>query len=111
MQAAARLRVHEAALLSPAPLLGACAVASQSWTGVPVAVAPPVTSIHLLSARSVPSPLFQAQLCAPVPLQVKIWIAAPLSVLPPVSSMHLPAAPRIGPAPRYFALTTDGVSR
>ena len=37
----------------------------QSWTGVPLAVAPSVTSIHLLSARSVPSLLLQAQLCAP----------------------------------------------
>ena len=84
---------------------------SQSWICVPLAVPPPVTSMHLPRARSVPSPLFHAQLCALVPLHVQIWIAVPLFVPAPASSMHFPPLPRIGPAPRYFALTTDGVSR
>ena len=65
--------------------------------------------MHLSSARSVPSLLFQAQPCAPVPLHVKIWIVEPLSMAPAL--MHSPAALRIGPAPRYLALTTVGVSR
>src|ERR1019366_8314316 len=84
---------------------------SKSWTRVPLTVAPLVTSMHLPSTRSVPSPLFQVQLCALVPLQAKIWIALPLAVTALASSMHLLAMPRIGPAPRYLALTTEGVSR
>src|SRR5262249_27630977 len=70
-----------------------------------------MTSIHLPRTRSVPSPLFHAQFCALVPLHVQIWIGVPLFALAPASSRHLPPLPRIGVAPRYFALTTDGVSR
>ena len=84
---------------------------SQSWIRVPLPMPPPVTSIHLSKTRSVPSALLHVQLCALEALHAQIWTAVPLFVLPPASSMHLPLSPTIGPAPRYFASTTDGVSR
>jgi hypothetical protein len=66
--------------------------------------------VQTLSERSAPSSLVQVRLCAAVPMQAKSWIAVPFSLFAPASSMHLPVAPRIGPAPRYFAVTTDGLS-
>src|ERR1700730_17482242 len=100
-----RLRWRQRHCWAPVPLQ------SQSWICVPLAVPPPVTSMHLSKIRSVPSPLLHVQLCAVVALHVQIWISAPLFVPAPASSMHLPLFPTIAPAPRYFALTTDGVSR
>ena len=48
---------------------------SNSCISVPLVIAPPVTSMHLPSARSIPLPLFQVQLCAPLWFQVSIWFS------------------------------------
>src|SRR5581483_11414005 len=84
---------------------------SKSWISVPLAVPPPLVSMHLPSARSDPSALSQVQFCAALPLHVKSWIAVPLAVPASASSTHSPPSPKIGPSPRYFTLTTDGVSK
>ena len=75
-----------------------------------MAVRLPVTCMHLPRTCSVPSLLFQLQLCAFVPLQFQSWMALPLFVFAPLTSMHLVPF-RIGPSPRYLAFTTDGLSR
>lgn len=111
VKAATRLGVYEAALVSPVPLLGTGAVAVAKIDLRPIGGTATCDVHALAEALSGPSPLFQVQFCELVPLHMKIWIAVPLFVAAPASSMHLPALPRIGPASRYFALTTDGVSR
>ena len=111
VEAATGLRVYEAALLSPAPLLGAGPIAIPELGLRPVD-GTAAGDVHAFPENpSVPSSLFLVQLWALVPLHVQIWIAVLLFVLALASSMHLPPLPKIGPAPRYFALTTGGVSR
>ena len=63
---------------------------------VPFAVPAPATSMHLPSARRVPSEP-TVQLCALVPLHVHSCTAVPLALAAPATSTHLPAMPVIGP--------------
>src|SRR6266536_2131098 len=67
-----------------------------SHTRVPSAVPPYLTSMHLLSARRVPSEP-TVHCCATVPLQVQSWIWVPSVLLAPDTSTHLPASPVICP--------------
>src|SRR6266545_4222076 len=64
---------------------------SHSWTRVPLVVPPPLTSRHLLSARSVPS-VPTVHTWALVPLQSHSWVSVPLPVPLNVTSRHLPSA-------------------
>src|SRR5439155_13275570 len=58
---------------------------SHNWTLAPSAVDPDVTSMHLPSARIVPSAP-TVHCCAPVPLQSHNWIGVPLAVFAPATS-------------------------
>src|SRR6266498_3072915 len=62
---------------------------SHSWTRVPLVVPPPLTSRHLLSARSVPS-VPTVHRWALVPLQSYSCTWVPLAVLLPGSSRQRP---------------------
>src|SRR5689334_24522664 len=88
--------------MSCAPLTAHCwarePLQSQSWTTVPFATPPPLTSRHLPSARMVPSP-GRLHFCAALPLQPVIWMGVPLAVFAQGTSTHLPPMPRISEPP------------
>src|SRR6266567_1239294 len=69
-----------------------------SCTFVPLAVPAAATSMHLPSARMVPS-VPTVQDCAEVPLHVKICTPVPSAEFAPATSTHLPPMPVIWPVP------------